>query len=72
MARVAPRYGEKIRAARRHRGLSLRGLAEAAGVNPSFVSRLENGEIHDMSLTRAVAFCDILGLSLEQLVGRKP
>lgn len=69
--RTAANYGSKILAARCGEGMTVRALAEAAGVSPSFISRLERGEIKDVGLSRAAVLCDILGLSLDELAGRR-
>lgn len=55
-------YGEALAAARRAAGLSQRALAEAAGVDASYVNRLERGERQapDAALTRR--FAAALGL----------
>ncbi len=63
-------YGSRIHEVRTTLGLSLRDLAERAGVGASFLSRLENDDIKDLSFARAVAICDALGLSLDELAGR--
>lgn len=36
-------WGKRIRAARRHAGLSLQGLSELTGINKAQLSRVENG-----------------------------
>lgn len=64
-------YGSRIHEARRTLGLSLRELAERAGVAASFLSRLENDDIKDLSFERAIAICDALGMSLDELAGRR-
>jgi transcriptional regulator with XRE-family HTH domain len=40
---VARAFGERVRAARRERGMTQEQLAEAAGIHPTFVSNLERG-----------------------------
>ncbi|WP_416986142.1 helix-turn-helix domain-containing protein [Streptomyces sp. T028] len=42
----ARKIGERLRSARRQRGMSLRKLAEAANVSVGYLSMVENGHRH--------------------------
>jgi transcriptional regulator with XRE-family HTH domain len=58
---ATPRVGEVIRRLRTQRGLSVRGLAEQAGISASFLGAVERGESDIASL---------LGYSLRQSTPR--
>lgn len=38
-------FGQKLREIRRDKGLTLRGLAEAAGLDFTYLSKIENGKV---------------------------
>ena len=59
--------GFALRAARRKAGMTGKGLAEACGLSPSAISRIESGK-QALGFGEAVAVCDVLGLRLEHLV----
>lgn len=55
----------------KHRGLSQKDLADACGVRAAAVSKWINGtQIPNVDLYDVI--CDYLGVSLDQLFGRKP
>jgi len=60
----------KIQRARTIRGWTRRRLATAAGVDPATVSRIERGTSRNPETIKKVA--DILGLSMEELLGGNP
>jgi transcriptional regulator with XRE-family HTH domain len=62
------RLGERIRALRRERGLTLEGLAGRSGVSRAMISKLERGE-KNPTLVVAAKVAEGLGVSLSQLVG---
>jgi transcriptional regulator with XRE-family HTH domain len=62
------RLGERVRALRRERGLTLNLLAERSGVSRAMISKLERGE-KNPTLVVAAKVAEGLGLSLSQLVG---
>jgi transcriptional regulator with XRE-family HTH domain len=64
-------FGEILKAARRRRGLSLAELAKRTHVDASFLSRLESGKVTELTVTRAVAICNQLGIPLDALTGEK-
>ena len=69
-------FGEKLRALRREKGLTLRALAEAVNVDFSYLSKIENGKagyLPGADLIRSLA--DVLGtdaLELLQLADKVP
>jgi transcriptional regulator with XRE-family HTH domain len=62
------RLGERIRALRRERGLTLEVLGERSGVSRAMISKLERGE-KNPTLVVAAKVAEGLGVSLSQLVG---
>jgi transcriptional regulator with XRE-family HTH domain len=62
------RLGERIRALRRERGLTLEVLAGLSGVSRAMISKLERGE-KNPTLVVAAKVAEGLGVSLSQLVG---
>jgi transcriptional regulator with XRE-family HTH domain len=75
---ATPRVGEVIRRLRTQRGLSVRGLAEQAGISASFLGAVERGE-SDIALGRLAQVAgsldhdvaSLLGYSLRQSTPRK-
>lgn len=59
--------GQRIRAARRARGISLRGLAATLHVSPATLSQIENGHT-GLSVDRLGRIGDALDLTAEQLL----
>jgi len=59
--------GDRLRQARRARGLSLRGLAEVVGVSPSLISQVETGRAKP-SVNTLYALATELGVSLDVLL----
>ena len=62
------RLGERVRALRRERGLTLDALAGRSGVSRAMISKLERGE-KNPTLVVAARVAEGLGVSLSQLVG---
>lgn len=58
----------RMRETRTAKGLSLSGLAEATGIDPSTLSRYEKG-LQSPSVERGFLVANALGVSLEFLVG---
>ena len=62
-----PEMGERLRAARRDRHLSLRVLAERLGVSPSLISQIETGRANP-SVSTLYAIAAELDVSLDELL----
>lgn len=62
-----PEVGERLRARRRERGLSLRELAERLGVSPSLISQIERGRARP-SVSTLFAIVTELDASLDELL----
>lgn len=63
---MATRFGELLREKRRAAGLSQRQLAERAGVDFSYISKLENGRLPAAADDTVVRICTILGCPAEE------
>jgi transcriptional regulator with XRE-family HTH domain len=64
---LARLVGERLRAARRERGLSIGALAEAAGVGKGSLSEIENG-IRNPTLSTLYSVAGTLGIPLATLI----
>ena len=64
---LARLVGERLRAARHERGLSVAALAEAAGVGKGSLSEIENG-VRNPTLSTLYALADTLGVPLATLL----
>lgn len=62
------KIGPALRQARLARGLSLRGVASAAGISASLLSQVENGKSQP-SVSTLYALVSHLGMSLDDLLG---
>ena len=65
---ATPRVGEVIRRLRGQRGLSVRGLAEQAGISASFLGAVERGE-SDIALGRLAQVAAALDHDVASLLG---
>ncbi len=66
----ARRIGERLRSARRQRGMSLRSLAGLAGVSAGYLSMVENGQrLLDRS-SHIAAFAEALQIAPSELTGQ--
>jgi transcriptional regulator with XRE-family HTH domain/quercetin dioxygenase-like cupin family protein len=59
--------GERIRAERVRRGISLRGLARGVGVSPSLISQIETGKCQP-SVSTLYAITTVLGVSVQDII----
>jgi HTH-type transcriptional regulator, competence development regulator len=59
-------FGELLREKRRLSGLSQRQLAEGAGVDFSYISKLENGRLPAPADDTVVRICEILGCPADE------
>jgi transcriptional regulator with XRE-family HTH domain len=62
-----PPMGERLRAARQERGLTLRELAQRLGVSPSMISQIETGRASP-SVSTLYAIASELDVSLDELL----
>jgi transcriptional regulator with XRE-family HTH domain/quercetin dioxygenase-like cupin family protein len=60
--------GERIRAERISKGISLRGLARGVGVSPSLISQIETGKCQP-SVSTLYAITTVLGVSVQDVFG---
>lgn len=60
--------GEKVAALRKQQGLDQLGLAEAADVAQSVISRMERGMQSDYKLSVIVAIARVLGVTVDSLL----
>ena len=65
---TTPEVGQRLAAARLQRGLTQGQLAEAAGLAPSYLSRVENGKVQP-TFRKVMHIVDVLGADLSELVG---
>lgn len=65
---MATRLGDKLRALRKERELTLEKLAELAGLSKSYVWELENRESQRPSAEKLTALADILGVSASYFI----
>lgn len=63
--------GRRIAARRHQRGLSQTVLAKRVGIDPSYLSRIENGKVHP-TIRTGVKIANALRMSLDELVGPSP
>ena len=63
--------GERINASRLQRKLSQVALARRAGIDPSYLSRIENGRVHP-TVAMALRIASALRMSLDDLTGPSP
>lgn len=68
VATSTPRVGEVIRQLRQQRGLSLRELAEQAGLSRSFLGAVERGR-SDIAVGRLAQVAAVLGHDVASLLG---
>ena len=62
-----PQMGERLRAVRRERGLSLRDLAKRLDVSPSLISQVETGRASP-SVSTLYAMAQVLSVSVDDLL----
>lgn len=62
---VAAVVGNRVRALREAKGLSLRGLAQRAGLSPQVLSRTERA-LTEVTLTSLGRICEALGVTLPE------
>lgn len=68
---MANRYGSRLRAARANRGLSLRAVAQAAGMSPSLLSRIESGQVPNPGIETVERICRVLEIEIGEIARGK-
>lgn len=68
---LQPDLGQKLRALRTDRGLSIAEVADATGISASFLSLVENGR-SDIAIGRLMRLIDHYGVGLATLFPEKP
>lgn len=61
-------FGKRLKERRREAGLSQRRLAEIAGVDFSYISKLENGRLPPPAAATVVRMAKIIGCSDDELL----
>jgi transcriptional regulator with XRE-family HTH domain len=61
---------ESLKRLRKERGLTQQKLAHEAGVSLIVVTSVEQGVTKDPSMSSLVKLADVLGVSIDQLIGR--
>jgi transcriptional regulator with XRE-family HTH domain len=72
---MALSFGELLREKRRAAGLSQRELAKRAGLDFSYISKVENGRQRPPAADTVVRLCNILGTPVDEMlaaVGKIP
>jgi transcriptional regulator with XRE-family HTH domain len=62
---------KKLKALRKEKGWSQQKLAEKAGLSINAVTKIEQGLAESPTLKTLVKLADALGVSLDELAGRK-
>jgi DNA-binding Xre family transcriptional regulator len=63
--------GARLLAARRRQGLKQKELAAKVGIHPVTLSRIEHGTMSGVTLQVIATLADVLGISVDHLLGRK-
>jgi transcriptional regulator with XRE-family HTH domain len=67
---MALTIGECLKTIRKKRGLSQQKLAEEAGLSYVMIAKIEQGVTKEPSVMSMMKLADVLGVSLDELVGR--
>jgi transcriptional regulator with XRE-family HTH domain len=62
-------FGEQLRRLRKDKGLTMEGLAQAAGISKSYVWELENRPAQRPSAQVLHALATVLGVTVQDLLG---
>lgn len=60
-------FGKRVRKVRRNKGISQEKLAELAGIDRSYMGKIERGE-KNITLKKAYEICDALNIEIQDLV----
>lgn len=66
---AATEFGERMRSARRTRGLTLREVSEGTGISITYLSDLERGALANPTLDKLVLIAKTLGVTIADLLG---
>jgi len=67
MCVVRKRFGQNLRAVRQSKGFSQEHLAHAAGIDRSYVGKIERGQVN-LSIEKLYLLAETLGCSPKELV----
>lgn len=67
-----PTLSESLKRWRKARGLTQQKLAEKAGVSLIVVTKVEQGFTKDPVMSSLVKLADVLGVTIDELIGRTP
>ena len=67
MTIVSKSFGDRIKEARREQRISQRSLAEKVGINFTYLSKIENGELPPPAEDKIFALAENLGLDADEL-----
>ena len=65
-------FADSLRTIRKKHGLSQQKLAEKAGLSYVMIAKIEQGATKEPSVVSMIKLADVLGVSLDELVGRTP
>jgi len=65
-------FADSLRTIRKKHGLSQQKLAEKAGLSYVMIAKIEQGTTKEPSVVSMIKLADVLGVSLDELVGRTP
>ena len=65
-------FADSLRTIRKKHGLSQQKLAEKAGLSYVMIAKIEQGATKEPSVVSMIKLADVLGVTLDELVGRTP
>ena len=64
--------GTQIRRLRTKKGLTQEKFAELSGLSVNFISKLERGQMDNISITNIIKICNAMNISISELVNDDP
>lgn len=64
--------GTQIRRLRAKKGLTQEKFAELSGLSVNFISKLERGQMDNISITNIIKICNAMNISISELVNDDP
>ena len=64
--------GTQIRRLRTKKGLTQEKFAELSGLSVNFISKLERGQMANISITNIIKICNAMNISISELVNDDP